>query len=304
MKKLSMNVGNMFKLNQCYSRREIKVLLGYPDYLINNNSFFSEGYPRLQNVFFVFVNLYESNRRNQNYPNKYYGNKLIWISPDRKTIFQRNIKNFLNVNYTKLFFIRFKEGDKFIYKGQLVEPVILKKEDPVMVDFTVEERAFIFNNEELKSINKYMENLLLRYYNDNPSKLVFDAKNGNEQPIRTVMNTTFFHRSLAISEYVKHRSKGICELCKNPAPFLTKNGTPYLETHHVVSLSNDGVDTIYNTIALCPNCHREIHYGILSKEKYYKLMEVLYQALIDDDNTNEKDIEKFINYHQYNDKVK
>jgi 5-methylcytosine-specific restriction protein A len=43
------------------------------------------------------------------------------------------------------------------------------------------------------------------------------------------------------------------------APFKDKNGEPFLESHHIEWLSKDGEDTIENSIALCPNCHRKMH---------------------------------------------
>lgn len=59
------------------------------------------------------------------------------------------------------------------------------------------------------------------------------------------------------------RAKGICEKCMKPAPFIKiKDNSPYLEVHHKIMLANGGEDTIDNAIALCPNCHRESHYGI------------------------------------------
>ena len=58
------------------------------------------------------------------------------------------------------------------------------------------------------------------------------------------------------------RANGICEKCNKPAPFnRSKDNTPYLEVHHIIRLSNDGDDTVENSVALCPNCHREKHYG-------------------------------------------
>jgi 5-methylcytosine-specific restriction protein A len=36
-----------------------------------------------------------------------------------------------------------------------------------------------------------------------------------------------------------------------------------LEVHHKKQLSEGGEDTVENAIALCPNCHREAHYGDL-----------------------------------------
>ena len=54
---------------------------------------------------------------------------------------------------------------------------------------------------------------------------------------------------------------GICEKCKQPAPFIKKDNTPYLEVHHRVPLGEGGKDELANTMALCPNCHREAHSG-------------------------------------------
>jgi len=55
------------------------------------------------------------------------------------------------------------------------------------------------------------------------------------------------------------RAKGICQLCDSPAPFIKKDGTPFLEVHHIQSLSEGGEDTLRNCVALCPNCHRKVH---------------------------------------------
>ena len=62
-----------------------------------------------------------------------------------------------------------------------------------------------------------------------------------------------------VSEYAKRRAGGICQLCNQAAPFKDKAGEPYLESHHIVWLSNGGADSIENTVALCPNCHRKMH---------------------------------------------
>jgi 5-methylcytosine-specific restriction enzyme A len=75
---------------------------------------------------------------------------------------------------------------------------------------------------------------------------------------RSVTSTEFI-RNVFVSEYIKQSTKGICELCGHPAPFVDKHKNPYLETHHVTWLAEGGVDTIYNTVALCPNCHRKMH---------------------------------------------
>jgi len=53
-----------------------------------------------------------------------------------------------------------------------------------------------------------------------------------------------------------------CGSCEKPAPFKRrKDGTAYLEVHHLTPLSQGGEDSVKNTIALCPNCHRKTHHG-------------------------------------------
>ncbi|MDE5976921.1 MAG: HNH endonuclease [Turicibacter sp.] len=73
--------------------------------------------------------------------------------------------------------------------------------------------------------------------------------------------TQHYNRSPYIVEYAKRRAKGICELCEKAAPFNIKDGSPFLETHHIKWLSKGGEDSIENTVAVCPNCHRKLHHA-------------------------------------------
>ena len=70
---------------------------------------------------------------------------------------------------------------------------------------------------------------------------------------------TVYQRSPWVAENAKRRAKGKCELCQAPAPFNKPGGSPYLETHHIEWLANGGADTVENTVALCPNCHKKMH---------------------------------------------
>lgn len=71
-----------------------------------------------------------------------------------------------------------------------------------------------------------------------------------------------FKRNADVVAEVLSRAKGICEKCELPAPFLKKKDkSPFLEVHHIQQLANGGDDTVENAIALCPNCHRECHFG-------------------------------------------
>lgn len=81
-------------------------------------------------------------------------------------------------------------------------------------------------------------------------------------PRRVDVQTSAFIRSADVIVEVLERAKGICERCGRPAPFArARDGTPYLEVHHLVPLAAEGEDTVANAVALCPNCHRFRHYG-------------------------------------------
>ena len=86
--------------------------------------------------------------------------------------------------------------------------------------------------------------------------------------------TRQFERSPYVVQHAKRRAKGICELCKAPAPFINAKGEPYLETHHIIWLASGGDDTIANTVALCPNCHRRMH-ALNSPDDRKKLNDVI-----------------------------
>lgn len=81
-------------------------------------------------------------------------------------------------------------------------------------------------------------------------------------------------RSKAVTLYALKRSEGICESCLKPAPFLAKWGA-FLEVHHVHRLCDGGPDHPAAVAAVCPNCHREIHYGREGQTKNRKLIEWL-----------------------------
>lgn len=86
----------------------------------------------------------------------------------------------------------------------------------------------------------------------------------NANPILNKQSSivTTYDRNPDVVAEVLHRANGVCECCNRTAPFINVNGESYLEVHHVLPLSQNGEDTVENAEALCPNCHREKHYGI------------------------------------------
>jgi 5-methylcytosine-specific restriction enzyme A len=93
------------------------------------------------------------------------------------------------------------------------------------------------------------------------------AKKAKKTPAVRTAQTSSYVRDAAVAEYARRFAKGICDLCEMPAPFQNKQNEAYLECHHIVWLAKGGDDTIENTVALCPNCHRKMHVVDLKSDK-------------------------------------
>lgn len=86
---------------------------------------------------------------------------------------------------------------------------------------------------------------------------------------------TEFQRNPDVTATVLLSADGRCDFCQSPAPFVrAADGTPYLEVHHIIALSAGGEDTVRNTVALCPNCHRKVHHGG-DKERHNQQMQAI-----------------------------
>ncbi len=86
-------------------------------------------------------------------------------------------------------------------------------------------------------------------------------------PTKVQVISYAFRRNPDVVAEVLRRARGKCESCKRDAPFLrASDDTPFLEMHHMVTLADGGEDTLANATALCPNCHREMHFGIPKEE--------------------------------------
>lgn len=83
-----------------------------------------------------------------------------------------------------------------------------------------------------------------------------------KKPKRSVRIVHDYYRNADVVVEVLDRAQGVCEDCGEPAPFHRRsNGTAYLEVHHLIRLADNGDDSVENAIALCPNCHRRMHFG-------------------------------------------
>ena len=84
---------------------------------------------------------------------------------------------------------------------------------------------------------------------------------GNAVPNKQIRETTSFSRDPKVVAWVLKNSNGVCESCDELAPFTKPDGDFYLEVHHLQRLADNGTDTTSNAVAVCPNCHRRLHYA-------------------------------------------
>ena len=98
-------------------------------------------------------------------------------------------------------------------------------------------------------------------------ELLEKASRTRATPGERTVTSVQYERDPYVSQLTKLRANGRCDLCEQPAPFLDKNSNPYLETHHIEWLSKGGKDTLDNTVALCPNCHRKMHALDLAEDR-------------------------------------
>ncbi|WP_373600708.1 HNH endonuclease [Paraclostridium bifermentans] len=217
------------------------------------------------------------------YEDKWYGSEFHYTgmgkSGDQSLDFMQN-KTLVqsNTNGVEVYLFEVFEKKKYTYVGQVKlsgEPyqAIQKGEDGL------DRKVWIFklklldgyntpkvNKDIIKQNIEQKEKKVKKLSNDEIKNKAKEVK--GKPGTRNIVSETF-NRNPYIVEYTRRRANGICELCKEKAPFTNPKGEPYLEVHHIQWLSKDGEDTIENTVALCPNCHRKMHVLNLQEDVAY-----------------------------------
>jgi hypothetical protein len=110
---------------------------------------------------------------------------------------------------------------------------------------------------------------LIGDYADANSNAIDDL--GADTPDRIRSDAWSYSRDPRVRDAVLRRAQGRCEFC-GQLGFIKPDGTRYLESHHVIALASDGEDRTTNVIALCPNDHREAHFGNRRQEIEAKMI--------------------------------
>lgn len=102
---------------------------------------------------------------------------------------------------------------------------------------------------------------LLEQQVDAIESFIKEVPKGQRQPNRSQKKADLIERDPIVKAWILQVANGICELCNSNSPFVKDNGKPYLEVHHVKHLALGGSDSVSNVTAVCPNCHRALHYS-------------------------------------------
>jgi len=122
--------------------------------------------------------------------------------------------------------------------------------------------SFVGPAQNLASLKREEQAELLTAGADTSENRVRRIAAADTKPERMRVYSYTYRRNADIVAEALSRAGGVCEKCSSPAPFVrASDGTPFLEVHHVSPLSGGGEDSLENVMALCPNCHREVHFG-------------------------------------------
>lgn len=94
-----------------------------------------------------------------------------------------------------------------------------------------------------------------------------------------------WNRDRIIVEQVLQSDKYLCEVDPKHKTFIARrNDQPYLEGHHLIPLARQkefkvSLDVYANIIGLCPNCHRQLHFG--KQTEIRDILKPIYTARAD-----------------------
>lgn len=204
-------------------------------------------------------------------------------------------------NGFRLFYFEAYRANEYTYKGELIlddEPYFVDEPDlnnqiRKVIKFKLKLRTSVdvicVPEDVIKEYEKQEEKSIKNLSSDQLASLAVKV---DSEPKTTKVVSEQYNRDVKVKHYTLRRANGKCDLCGEDAPFVTNKNEPYLESHHVISLADGGKDSIVNTVALCPNCHKEMHYGKNKQVSLNKLKSKLDHYIQNDNNISyEKQME-------------
>jgi len=111
--------------------------------------------------------------------------------------------------------------------------------------------------------------------------------NINNPPNPSDSNGKYVEKNPGITKRALEDANYMCEFDNNHKTFFTNKGYQYMEGHHLIRCTIEisqkiwekykkNIDTEANIVSLCPNCHRQIHFG--NKNEKLKILTMLYKS--------------------------
>jgi hypothetical protein len=133
------------------------------------------------------------------------------------------------------------------------------------------------SSSKVRSIIKRDDESIIVSTNDiNDDIVAIPDYSPSPKSVSTVDNRKAFKRSELKAKKSIILADFKCDLDNSHTSFISKNGKPYMEAHHLVPLSCQdefqfSLDVDSNIVCLCPNCHRMLHYGCQINDQLKKL---------------------------------
>jgi len=143
----------------------------------------------------------------------------------------------------------------------------------------------IFNLKPNENVDKNIATIILQSFVDKAKEfmnvkemskeelfeLIEEKNQCNEDMARKDrIESGVFRRDPLLTELLKEYFDFKCIFCSSSIE--RDEGNPYIESHHIIHLSDSGLDTADNIAIVCPNCHKTFHFGKKSQKE--KLMEM------------------------------
>lgn len=205
--------------------------------------------------------------------------KLMELQPDKDSPFNRNGSG--------------NPGYLFAANREMAEYIINKTVS--IQDNEADKRKLLdlIKNEEDHSIEAYLDQDIVDTIGEMIPSLSAEDTAYSPEPKKKPESqlssgNKIYPRDRKIAANALFRAKHKCEVDKNHPSFIRKNTSlNYTEPHHLIPMAyqdsfENSLDVEANIVALCSNCHNQIHYGDgseeLLKELYKKRKEELEQA--------------------------
>ncbi|WP_165590424.1 MrcB family domain-containing protein [Bordetella pseudohinzii] len=167
------------------------------------------------------------------------------------------------------------------FPDRLPDPEVVRRQfQKLLSDYDVLYRSFgpSLSSLATQSEGQFQEAVIEKAAKPRTMEFVEPPGGLHKPPKRSVASTEKYVRNPEVAAAALMRANFRCEVNAAHITFLTRK-QPYVEAHHLIPFSRQddyeySLDVVANLVALCPTCHRQLHYG-RARDKRPVLMALL-----------------------------